>query len=101
MSPKKEGKEKYLICRGCGAKEKTSGKNFKVSKNHDKEGEGIVVMDEKSKKEADSLPVAEKNCPECGHEKAGWWTQQTRSGDEAPTRFYKCKKCGHRWREYS
>ncbi len=101
MSPKKEGGKKYLICRKCGAKKRASSEDFTVSKKHKKEGDDIVVMDEKSMSDADALPVAEKSCPECGHDKAGWWTQQTRSGDEAPTRFYRCKKCGHRWREYS
>jgi len=101
MSPKKDGGKKYLVCRGCGKKKDVSGDDFKVSKKHDDEGDSVVVMDEKSKESADTLPVVEKKCPECGHNKAGWWTQQTRSGDEAPTRFYKCKKCDNRWREYS
>ncbi len=101
MSPKKDNGEKHLVCRNCGNEKNVSDDDFKVGKNHEEEGENVVVMDEKSKEDADALPVAEKKCPECGHEKAGWWTQQTRSGDEAPTRFYKCKKCGHRWREYS
>lgn len=100
MSPQKEGDEKYLVCRNCGKKVKLGDEEFKVKKKHGEREEDIVVIDEKARKEADALPVTEKTCPECGHEKAAWWTQQTRSGDEAPTRFYKCKKCGHRWREY-
>lgn len=101
MSPKKEDGEKYLVCRNCGNRVKMEDEDYKVGKKHKDESEEIVVMDEKSREEADMLPVTEKKCPECGHEKAGWWTQQMRSGDEAPTRFYKCKKCGHKWREYS
>lgn len=101
MSPQKEEGEKILVCRNCGNQKKFEGDDFKVSKKHEKENENVVVMDEESKDEADTLPVTEKTCPECGHGKAAWWTQQTRSGDEAPTRFYKCKKCGHKWRQYS
>jgi len=26
---------------------------------------------------------------------------QTRAADEPPTRFYRCTKCGHTWREYA
>ena len=26
--------------------------------------------------------------------------KQTRSADEAPTRFFECAKCGHKWRDY-
>ncbi len=101
MSPQKVNGKEVLVCRNCGKKKNTSGEEFKVSKKHENSDEDVVVIDEKSRKEVDALPVAEKKCPECGHEKAGWWTQQTRSADEAPTRFYKCKECGHRWREYS
>ena len=39
-------------------------------------------------------------CPKCGHDKATYELKQTRSADEAPTRFFTCKKCKHKWREY-
>ena len=47
-----------------------------------------------------TLPTTKAVCPECGHTEASWWLQQTRSADEAETRFFKCLKCGHTWREY-
>jgi len=40
-------------------------------------------------------------CYECGHGVAWYTIKQTGSADEPPTRFFKCKECGHRWREYS
>lgn len=40
-------------------------------------------------------------CPKCGYGRAEYWEVQTRSSDEPPTRFYRCKKCKHTWREYS
>ena len=40
-------------------------------------------------------------CDECGHGVAWYTIKQTASADEPPTRFFKCKGCGHRWREYS
>ncbi|GAH37902.1 unnamed protein product, partial [marine sediment metagenome] len=43
--------------------------------------------------------VGEK-CKKCGNEKAFFWTVQTRSGDEAETKFFKCTKCEFTWREY-
>jgi len=43
----------------------------------------------------------EAECPKCGHREAFYWIVQTRAADEAPTRFYKCVKCSHTWREYS
>ena len=39
-------------------------------------------------------------CPECGHNKAYYELKQTRSADEAPTRFFECAECGHKWRDY-
>ena len=37
---------------------------------------------------------------QCGHDKAYYELKQTRSADEAPTRFFECAKCGHKWRDY-
>ena len=45
-------------------------------------------------------PTTSVNCPECGHTKAEYFQQQTRSADEPPTTFFRCIKCDHRWREY-
>jgi DNA-directed RNA polymerase subunit M len=41
------------------------------------------------------------DCPKCSAKKVISWMEQTRASDEPPTRFYKCTKCGHTWREYS
>ena len=51
-------------------------------------------------KDIDTLPTVEADCPKCKHKEAHFWTSQTRSGDEAETKFYRCKKCKHTWREY-
>lgn len=40
-------------------------------------------------------------CDECGHDEAWYTIKQTASADEPPTRFFKCKECGHRWRDYN
>ena len=53
-----------------------------------KEGEGRV------------LPKVLEKCKKCGNPQAYFWTVQTRSGDEAETKFFKCVKCTHTWREY-
>lgn len=40
-------------------------------------------------------------CPvdSCGEDKAYFFQLQIRSADEPMTTFYKCVKCGHKWRE--
>ena len=53
-----------------------------------------------SKKAPQTHPIVEEQCKECKNEKAYFWTLQTRSSDEAETKFFKCTKCDHTWREY-
>ncbi len=53
-----------------------------------------------SNKEASTHPIVNEKCRKCGHEKAYFWTIQTRAGDEAETKFFKCVKCENTWREY-
>ena len=48
----------------------------------------------------ESLPIIAATCKKCKNGKAYFWTVQTRSGDEAETKFFKCTKCEHTWREY-
>jgi DNA-directed RNA polymerase subunit M len=45
-------------------------------------------------------PRVEIECPKCSHKEAFFWSKQTRSSDEAETRFYKCTSCKYTWRIY-
>jgi len=45
-------------------------------------------------------PKVDIECPKCKNKEAFFWTRQTRSSDEAETKFYKCTKCRHTWRDY-
>ena len=45
-------------------------------------------------------PIVDMVCPKCNNPQCYFWTKQTRAGDEAETRFYKCTKCKHTWRIY-
>ena len=56
----------------------------------------IEVVDKK----IEILPRTKETCPKCGFEEAYFSILQTRSADEAPTRFFKCVKCDHSWRSY-
>ncbi|MEM2739417.1 MAG: transcription factor S [Candidatus Bathyarchaeia archaeon] len=62
--------------------------------------EAVTVLEERSE-EIRALPTITAECPKCGYDKAYWWMMQTRSADEAPTRFFRCVKCGYVWREYA
>jgi DNA-directed RNA polymerase subunit M len=52
------------------------------------------------KKDTKTMPVVNEKCKKCGNEEAYFWTIQTRAGDESETKFFKCLKCDHTWREY-
>jgi len=94
MLPMKTKKYLYLKCEKCGHKEKRTIKGLKIE--HKPKHEKILVVE----KDTTNLPVTHKLCPKCNNEKVYWWVQQTRSGDEPPTQFFKCKKCLYTWREY-
>jgi DNA-directed RNA polymerase subunit M len=95
LMPKTDKKKKVMAC-SCGYinKEVESVTISEKVKNDDKE---VTVVEEKD----DSLPETDAKCPECDSEKAYYWTAQTRAGDEPETKFLKCKKCKHIWRDYS
>ncbi|MHB8605889.1 MAG: transcription factor S [Thermoplasmatota archaeon] len=58
------------------------------------------VIDHGDKK-LDLLPITDEYaCEKCGNGKAYYFMRQTRSADEATTRFLECTRCGHKWREY-
>jgi transcription factor S len=95
LLPRKEGNRKILGC-SCGYKTKetdsatiTEGKTVK-----DKE---IEVIDRGT---LETLPKMDADCPKCGNKKAYFWLVQTRAADEPETKFLKCEKCGHTWRDY-
>ena len=98
MIPKKSGATVFLICRGCGKKKTSKEKKFKISVFSESKKNKIIVLDKKSK--IDVLPKTNTPCPECDNREAYWWMQQMRAADEPPTRFFKCTKCEHVWREY-
>jgi transcription factor S len=90
-----EEKRKNFGCVRCGY---TSKNKIKIeSKEKIKEPQEIAVVKEK---DTDVFPIVSANCPKCNHHEAYFWTSQTRSGDEAETRFFRCVKCKYTWREY-
>lgn len=90
-----EEKRKKFGCVRCGYTAKTKVKiesNEKID-----EAKEIAVLNEK---QVDVFPIVSNECPKCNWKEAYFWTMQTRSGDEAETRFFKCTKCKYTWREY-
>ena len=100
LEPQKKGNKVILVCRRCGKKKNTNKKgDYKMAVSTGKKAEKIIVVEKKKTFEA--LPKTRAECPKCSNKEAYWWMQQTRASDEPPTRFYRCVKCKHTWREYS
>lgn len=90
--------ERFLFCRLCNTKTKLD-ENISISTSQGEDLKEIIVVNEDEK---NTFPVTDIMCPKCNElRKAEWTMQQTRGGDEPPTRFYECKTCNWRWREYS
>lgn len=101
------------FCPKCGAMMLPNGDKFQCKCGHTKDlskdevnqyavtekidAKDTVIM---KGEDIDTLPTTKVTCPKCGHDKAFWWLQQTRSADEAETRFLRCVNCKHTWREY-
>lgn len=86
-----------MVCKDCGYSEAKGEDEEEGMKTVDEREEGEMAFVEK---DVNTLPTAEVECEECGHDRAGWWMRQLRAADESETRFYRCLNCGHTWREY-
>lgn len=96
LVPKKESSKKVLVC-GCGYKS-TDLNQAKIKEEVAKPEKEVEVVD---RGDLQTLPMTEETCEKCGHGKAYFWLVQTRAGDEPETKFLKCEKCEHTWRDYS
>ena len=93
MMPRQEKGRTVLAC-SCGYR--GDGAPVKLSESGKKEERDIVAVE----KEVEVHPKTEAECSKCGNQEAYTWEVQTRAGDEPPTKFFKCTKCGHTWRDY-
>jgi len=99
MHPKRVNGRIVLVCNSCGYVKDASNVNMKLVEKREKNPkEELVIVD--SNVQVNVMPRVKATCPRCGNNEAYWWMVQTRRGDEAPTRFYRCTKCNYTWREY-
>jgi len=96
LLPKKQDGKRVMACSSCSFVSKDL-ENTKIIEKAAKEKELDIVEEDDSK----SLPITEAECPNCGNKKAHYWLVQTRAGDEPETKFLKCTKCNHIWRDYN
>ena len=103
LKKKKVGEEYFMVCVDCGYKEPYVPKRrtlSEVDKKRIEKKELLYTTRVKDGTEVENTLTDDVQCPECGHNEAEYFQLQTRSADEPPTTFYKCTKCGHKWRSY-
>ena len=88
-------KRKNFGCPRCSYSTKEKIK-IVSSEKIDERKEVAVISD----KDPQALPIVVEVCQKCNNNKAYFWTIQTRAGDESETKFFKCTKCKHTWRDY-
>ncbi len=89
-----------MVCASCGttAEQRVSSEDFISTEKQS--GDELIETSEEANFEG--KPTAKDvRCDDCGHTEAWYTIKQTASADEPPTRFFKCKECGYRWREYN
>lgn len=96
LIPKKEEDRTILAC-SCGYKSqaKEAGKIKETVKG--KVSKVEIVESE----EIEALPKMKAECPKCHNNEAYFWEVQTRAADEPATKFLRCTKCKHVWRDYN
>ena len=92
LKPKEVEGKKVLAC-SCGY---ASDKPSKLKLAHEDAAKEISVVE---KEDEGARLIVDEICPECGNDKAYYWTQQEGPSDEPEDQIYRCVKCGHGWRE--
>ena len=95
LRPKDKGGKKVLFC-SCGFTKTPKEETETEMKETVAARKRIEVIEN-----IEINPKVKTRCEKCGHSVAYYWTQQTRGADEPETRFFKCVKCSHTWREYA
>ena len=93
LTQRRDKNKSFLGC-SCGYVSKSGGELKEEVKAKDEEISVVDANDEVH-------PVTDAECEKCGNKKAYFWLVQTRAGDEPETKFHKCTKCAHTWRDYS
>ena len=87
------------VCPKCGYEKPIQG-GVVYTKVRKRAGAAVMVLEKEEEERV--LPVTtEVVCPNCGAREAYYWSIQTRSADEPMTQFFRCRRCGHTWREYA
>lgn len=90
-----------MVCSNCGTTvPKDEDLTEQFTSTEGQSTTGVIETEEGSAFEGKPTATG-VYCDRCGHDEAWYTIKQTASADEPPTRFFKCRDCGYRWRGYS
>ena len=95
LLPKRSQNDEVKMMCSCGYMKKADDAS-KITETMSK-SKKIDVVTQKE----ELLPTTDAECSKCGNATAYYWLIQTRAGDEPETKFLRCTKCDHTWRDYS
>ena len=90
-----------MVCTNCGHAVARDADEEQAFVSTERQQDDDVIETDESASFEGKPTASDVVCDECGHTEAWYTIKQTGAADEPPTRFFKCKECGYRWREYS
>jgi DNA-directed RNA polymerase subunit M len=98
MMRKEDGE---MVCASCGTTAEQDADAAEQFVSTESQTDSEVIESDPDANFEGKPTATDVRCDDCGHGEAWYTIKQTASADEPPTRFFKCKECGYRWREYS
>lgn len=90
-----------MMCSQCGATQTRDEELAAQFTSTEPQSTDDVIETEEGVADEGKPTATDVTCDRCGHGEAWYTLKQTASADEPPTRFFKCKDCGYRWRGYN
>lgn len=90
-----------MVCTDCGTTATRDAERAEQFVSTERQSDDDVIETEEGAEFEGKPTATDVVCDRCGHDEAWYTIKQTASADEPPTRFFKCKECGYRWREYN
>ncbi|SFR55057.1 transcription factor S [Halogeometricum limi] len=90
-----------MVCASCGATQTQDSDLAEQYVSTEAQDDSDVIETEEGADFEGKPTATDVTCDDCGHGEAWYTIKQTGAADEPPTRFFKCKECGKRWRGYN
>ncbi len=90
-----------MVCTSCGHSEARDEERAARFVSTEEQSDDDVIETEEGANFEGKPTSDDVTCDDCGHGVAWYTIKQTGAADEPPTRFFKCKDCHNRWREYN